>query len=105
WHSLTCGFHANTFNLRFIFMPEIYRIARKFIDLRREQQLRALLSNFIPVRYRSPVDNIYHCCVWKTASQWVRNVLSATDVYRYCGLLPYAYEMQEGRDFRDLQVR
>ena len=86
-------------------MPDIYRLARKFINLRREQQLRTLASNFIPVRHRSAAVNVYHCCVWKTASQWIRNVLSATDVYRYSGLLAYAYEQHEGRDDRALQNR
>jgi hypothetical protein len=86
-------------------MAELYRLARRFINLRREQQLRWLWSHCIPVRHRSCAKNVYHCCVWKTASQWVRNVFSATDVYRYSGLLPYAYEVHEGRDYRSLQER
>ena len=86
-------------------MPQLYRLARKLIPLRREQQLRSMLARLVRVRHRSCADNIYHCCVWKTASQWLRNVLSATDVYRYSGLLPYAYEVHEGRDYRALQQR
>lgn len=86
-------------------MPQLYQLARKIIPLRREQQLRELFARLMPVRHRSSAENIYHCCVWKTASQWVRNVLSASDVYRYSGLLPYAYEVHEGRDFRALQER
>lgn len=86
-------------------MAELYRLARRLINLRREQQLRWLWSHCIPVRHRSCAKNVYHCCVWKTASQWIRNVFSATDVYRYSGLLPYAYEVHEGRDYRSLQER
>jgi hypothetical protein len=86
-------------------MPQLYRLARKLIPLRREQQIREMLARLVRVRHRSCADNIYHCCVWKTASQWLRNVLSATDVYRYSGLLPYAYEVHEGRDYRALQQR
>jgi hypothetical protein len=86
-------------------MPQLYRVARKLINLRREQQLRWMWSHFVPVRHRSCAKNVFHCCVWKTASQWVRNVVSATDIYRYSGLLPYAYEIHEGRDYRALQDR
>jgi hypothetical protein len=86
-------------------MPQLYRLARKLIPLRREQQIREMLARLVRVRHRSSADNIYHCCVWKTASQWLRNVLSAIDVYRYSGLLPYAYEVHEGRDYRALQQR
>jgi hypothetical protein len=86
-------------------MPQLYRFARKLISVRREQQIRAMLAQLLPVRYRSRAQNIYHCCVWKTASQWVRNVLSSTEVYRYSGLLPYAYEAHEGLDDRALQER
>lgn len=84
---------------------QFYRVARKFITVRREQQLRQFWSHFVRVRYRSCAENVYHCCVWKTASQWIRNIFSATDVYRYSGLLPYAYEQHEGRDYRTLQQR
>ncbi len=86
-------------------MSRLLRLARKVIDVRREQQLRSLWAHFVRVRHRSDAENIFHCCVWKTASQWIRNVLSSTDVYRYSGLLAYAYEQHEGRDDRSLQVR
>lgn len=86
-------------------MPQLYTVARKFMTVRREQQLRRLWSCFIPVRHRSCAENVYHCCVWKTASQWIRNVFSSVSVYRNSGLLPYAYEQHEGRDDRALQER
>ena len=86
-------------------MPQIYQLARRLVSVQREQQLRALWSRFVLVQHRSSADNVYHCCVWKTASQWIRNICSSTDVYRYSGLLPYAYEQHEGRDYRALQQR
>ncbi len=86
-------------------MPQLYQLARRLLNVRREQQLRRLWARFVPVRYRSCAVNVYHCCVWKTASQWLRNVFSATEVYRYSGLLPYAYEAHEGLDDRSLQER
>lgn len=86
-------------------MPPLLHLARRLINVRREQQLRSMWSHFVRVRHHSCADNVYHCCVWKTASQWLRNVLSSTDIYRYSGLLAYAYEHHEGRDDRSLQVR
>jgi Sulfotransferase domain len=86
-------------------MPQLYQLARRLVSVQREQQIRWLWSRFVPVQHRSDAENVYHCCVWKTASQWIRNVFSATDVYRYSGLLPYAYEQHEGRDYRALQER
>ena len=86
-------------------MPQLYRLARRLIDVRREQQLRWLWSRFVTVEHRSCAENVYHCCVWKTASQWIRNVFSASDIYRFSGLLPYSYGPHEGRDNRPLQQR
>lgn len=86
-------------------MSQLFRLARKFLNVRREQKLRALGAKFIDVKHHSAAENVYHCCVWKTASQWVRNVFSSTAVYRYSGLLTYAYEHFEGTDERPLQER
>ena len=43
----------------------------------------------VPVTSRSEYQNIYHCAVRKTASQWIKAIFSDPDVYRYSGLLPY----------------
>ena len=45
-----------------------------------------------PVLHRSQNQNIYHCTVQKSASQWIRAVLSDPRVYRYCGLRSYRYQ-------------
>lgn len=38
------------------------------------------------VEDHSPFDNIYHCCVQRTASQWFRLVLNDEVVYRHTGM-------------------
>lgn len=38
------------------------------------------------VRHRSSSTSIYHCCVPKTASQWIRGIVRDSSVYRYSGL-------------------
>jgi len=43
----------------------------------------------VPVTSRSEYQNIYHCAVRKTASQWIKAIFSDPVVYRYSGLLPY----------------
>ncbi|WFE39361.1 sulfotransferase domain-containing protein [Micromonospora sp. WMMD998] len=43
----------------------------------------------VPVVARSEFDNIFHCTVRKTGSQWIKALFSDPAVYRHCGLLPY----------------
>lgn len=54
----------------------------------------------------SPV-NVFHCCVHKTASQWVRHIVSDPRVIEYSGLQPFNHEdqMPSGFDPRDLNQR
>jgi hypothetical protein len=46
------------------------------------------------VRYRSRNQNIYHCTVQKSASQWVRGILSDPRTFRYSGLSSYDWDRQ-----------
>ena len=62
------------------------RRLRRFITPDAEYAARRMLNAVVPVRWHSANDNVYHVCVWKTASQWVRLVLSDPRVYRYSGL-------------------
>ncbi|MEL6930146.1 MAG: sulfotransferase domain-containing protein [Cyanobacteria bacterium J06600_6] len=39
----------------------------------------------------SPYDNIYHCCVQKTASQWFKSVFNDILFYKYTGLPEQPY--------------
>lgn len=49
----------------------------------------ARLRLTVPVEARSEYGNVYHCTVRKTASQWIKAILSDPVVYRYSGLLPH----------------
>jgi hypothetical protein len=62
------------------------RKLRRLLSPEVEYRLRRGLNALIPVAHRSCHDMIYHVCVWKTASQWVRVVLSDPRVYRHSGL-------------------
>lgn len=44
------------------------------------------------VARRSGLRNVFHCCVHKTGSQWIRKVLADPEVYRATGLRTYAYQ-------------
>jgi hypothetical protein len=101
------------------------RPARNFLILRRTRlqseaegwrRNNVLPVNFVPkavrrlweVRHHCSFDNIYHCCVQKTASQWVRRILSdRKTVYRYSGLEAFHTEsaMAGGVDMRRLDER
>jgi hypothetical protein len=43
----------------------------------------------VPVVSRSEFQNVYHCAMRKTASQWIKAIFSDPIVYRHSGLLPY----------------
>ncbi len=45
----------------------------------------------VRVSRQSDLRNVYHCCVHKTGSQWIRKVLADPEVYRVTGLRTYAY--------------
>jgi len=47
------------------------------------------LRTTVAVVSRSSYANVYHCTVRKTASQWIKALLSDPIIYRYSGLLPY----------------
>ena len=57
--------------------------------------------------YQAPPVNIYHCCVQKTASQWVRAILSDKRTYKYSGLSSYSYQstLPGGYDPRSITQR
>lgn len=53
------------------------------------------------------LDNIFHCCVQKTGSQWIRTILSDKRVVEATGLSPYYYyrQLAGGVDERILTKR
>jgi hypothetical protein len=46
------------------------------------------------VLHQSVHQNIYHCTVQKSASQWIRRLLSDPRIRRYSGLESYQYQQQ-----------
>lgn len=77
------------------------RKLRRFLDVKTEMKLRRSLYSVMPVKHRCENDNVFHACVWKTASQWVRLVLSDPRIYRYSGLGPVYWEDVVTADPRD----
>jgi len=64
------------------------------------------LSKLTRVKSRSQATNVYHCCVHKTGSQWIRKVFSDRETFSWSGLRPFHYQskLKEG-DHRDIKDR
>ncbi len=62
------------------------RKLRQVLPVETEYELRNACAALVPVRHRSRNGAVFHTCVWKTASQWVRVVLSDPRLYMYSGL-------------------
>ena len=63
---------------------------RAVVGLESEYRLRRALYRLIPADNAHPERHFLHCTAWRSASQWVRMVLSDPRLYRYHGHLPYA---------------
>lgn len=53
---------------------------------------RSIKRSGLYIRHRSAAVNIYHCCVHKTGSQWVKAILSDSRTFKYSGLTVYGYQ-------------
>jgi hypothetical protein len=62
--------------------------------VRAEARLRLARLTQVPlfVSHRSRFTNVYHCCIGRTGSQWLRRMLSDSIVYRRSGLQTYGYQ-------------
>jgi hypothetical protein len=62
--------------------------------VRAEARLRLARLTQVPlfVSHRSRFTNVYHCCIGRTGSQWLRRMLSDSIVYRRSGLRTYGYQ-------------
>jgi hypothetical protein len=62
--------------------------------VRAEARLRVARLTQVPVlvSHRSRFTNVYHCCIGRTGSQWLRRMLSDSRVYYRCGLRTYTYQ-------------
>lgn len=66
------------------------RKVRAFLTMKQEYKIRRAVYPFMPSKKR-PVDALVHACVWKTASQWVRLILTDPRFYRQTSLLPVPF--------------
>lgn len=48
----------------------------------------SVVTKATPVRAKCDFTNIYHCCVYRTGSQWIRRIFSDPRVYCWSGLRP-----------------
>jgi hypothetical protein len=65
------------------------------------------LRRALQARHVSSAENVYHCCVHKTASQWIRKILSDSRTYKYSGLEVHSAETErsDGADTRPMTER
>lgn len=59
------------------------------------------------VEVESPSDNVFHCCLHKSGSQWIRRIAKDARVYKYSGLRDHHYQssMPGGHDPRPVNER
>lgn len=65
---------------------------RKLVPAKVKRMIRGTIQrNRWWMKHESTFVNIYHCCVQKTGSQWVKAMLSDWETYRYSGLTVFNY--------------
>jgi len=64
---------------------------RNFIPRRMKILFAENRSRLVRVKHHTSAQNIYHCCVHKTGSQWIRRIFSDLRTYQYSGLRSYNY--------------
>lgn len=80
------------------FMSKAAKLTRRILP----QTLRRALQS----RHVSSAENVYHCCVHKTASQWIRKIFSDSRTFKYSGLEVYSAETgSDGADTRPMTER
>ncbi len=66
-------------------------VLRPMIDGPLEYRIRRRAGRLIPARDTSGPAHLFHACVWKTASQWVRLILSDPRLLRHSGHQPFIW--------------
>ncbi|MDG4765515.1 sulfotransferase domain-containing protein [Solwaraspora sp. WMMD406] len=74
--------------------PNSVRVAARWAMLETRNATSRLT---LPVVERCDYDNVYHCTVRKTGSQWVKSLLSDPVVYRHSGLLLFDQRINRKR--------
>lgn len=75
------------------------RMAARPVVVRSRDAVQRARLRLTRVEHQSAACNVYHCCVQKTGSQWVRAILSDRRTYQYCGLRPYLYSVYMPRGY------
>lgn len=47
---------------------------------------------YTSVEHRTRFSNVYHCCVQKTGSQWIKSMLTDIEIFKYSGLTHFHYQ-------------
>jgi len=66
----------------------IIGMLRRVIPSQYKDTFVSLATRLTPVKARAGYTNIYHCCVYRTGSQWIRRIFSDPRVYCWSGLKP-----------------
>jgi len=66
-------------------------VLRPMIDGPLEYRLRRSAGRLMPALDQTGPPHLFHACVWKTASQWVRLILSDPRLLRYGGHAPFIW--------------
>lgn len=69
---------------------DVVRAGRFVINGNTEYKVRRGLYRAMPIKQHCGANSLWHACLPKTASQFVRVVLSDPSVYRRSGMLPFA---------------
>ena len=64
----------------------------KRVRRRAQNELRRVRAHLVRARNQSPSENVYHCCVHRTASQWFGQLFNDYRTYRASGLHAYHYQ-------------
>ena len=77
------------------------------IRLRARDALQGGRVALTQVEAESPSDNVFHCCLHKSGSQWIRRLAKDARMYRFSGLRDHHYQstMPGGHDPRPVNER
>lgn len=79
--------------------PVIQMVRKGIREVLPDRLRRAIRYSPLFVSHRSTAVNVYHCTVQRTASRWLRGVLSDVRVHRFSGLRPYDHHARLPRGF------
>ena len=79
----------------------------RFLPLRKTKYwcARAWVTSTVRVRSRSSFDNIFHCCVQRTASRWLLRVLANVQVFRYSGCAYQPFDLGDAPEGEFVEPR